>query len=308
MDLSHNAAKPLPVQSALERAIAIAVDAHAGQFDKAGAPYVLHPLRMMLRMRTAAEMMAAVLHDVVEDGPGWSLERLAGAGIPADVLEAVECLTKRREEEGDYDAFIRRAGSNPMARRVKLADLEDNMDPRRIAHPVERDVVRIAKYRRAHAWLSSAGDPSIAEFKAWNEAVAKELVANLNAGALAAAGPQGLPPDISANEAISALAAERDNMAAFASADHVVPIDALVSIWNATDDVRERNGAECDPRVKAAKRMVSAILGQTPARMPLTVLERSDGKYDVLDGNATLEAAKLARWTRLPISEGRAPL
>ncbi len=112
----------------LERAIAIAVEAHAGQIDKAGAPYVLHPLRMMLRMDTEAAMMAAVLHDVVEDGAGWSLERLAGEGIPADVVEAVDSLTKRPEEEADYMAFIRRAGMNVIARSVKLADLDDNMD------------------------------------------------------------------------------------------------------------------------------------------------------------------------------------
>jgi hypothetical protein len=83
----------------LERAIAIAVEAHAGVADKAGSPYVLHPLRMMLRMETEAEMMAAVLHDVVEDGDGWTLKRLAAEGIPPVVVEAVRFLTKRPEEE-----------------------------------------------------------------------------------------------------------------------------------------------------------------------------------------------------------------
>jgi guanosine-3',5'-bis(diphosphate) 3'-pyrophosphohydrolase len=137
----------------LERAIGIAVQAHCGQIDKAGAPYILHPLRLMLRMETESEMMAAVLHDVVEDGHGWTLQRLAGEGIPADVVEAVGHLTKRPEEEADYEAFIRRAGMNPMARRIKLADLEDNMDLRRIASPTERDLARIEKYRKAHALL-----------------------------------------------------------------------------------------------------------------------------------------------------------
>jgi (p)ppGpp synthase/HD superfamily hydrolase len=139
----------------LERAIAIAVEAHAGVADKAGSPYVLHPLRMMLRMETEAEMMAAVLHDVVEDGDGWTLKRLAAEGIPPVVVEAVRFLTKRPEEEADYEAFIRRAGRNPLARRVKLADLEDNMDLRRIVNPTERDFARLEKYRSAYALLKS---------------------------------------------------------------------------------------------------------------------------------------------------------
>ena len=100
-------------------------------------------------------MMAAVLHDVVEDGDGWTLKRLAAEGIPPVVVEAVRVLTKRPEEEADYEAFIRRAGRNPLARRVKLADLEDNMDLRRIVNPTERDFARLEKYRSAYALLKS---------------------------------------------------------------------------------------------------------------------------------------------------------
>ena len=139
----------------VEKAIAIAVQAHAGQVDKAGAPYIFHPLRLMLRMTTEVEMMAAVLHDVVEDGPGWTLHRLTVEGIPADVVEIVDFLTKRPEEKNDYDAFIRRVDGNPVARRIKLADLEDNMDLRRIANPTEKDRARLEKYRRAHAFLTT---------------------------------------------------------------------------------------------------------------------------------------------------------
>ena len=142
----------------LEMAIRIAVEAHAGQVDRAGAAYVLHPLRLMLRMDTEEEMMAAVLHDVVEDGPGWTLARLAEAGMPATVVEAVEHLTRRPAEASDYEGFIRRAAAHPIARRVKLADLEDNMDLRRIATPTTRDFERFAKYKRAHALLSALGE------------------------------------------------------------------------------------------------------------------------------------------------------
>jgi (p)ppGpp synthase/HD superfamily hydrolase len=139
----------------LEKAIGIALRAHSGQVDKAGAPYILHPLRMMLRMNGPTEMMAAVLHDVVEDGPGWTFGRLAEEGIPAEVIEAVGCLTKRPDEEQDYESFIRRASLHPVARRVKLADLEDNMDIRRIANPTDKDRARMEKYSRAHALLRS---------------------------------------------------------------------------------------------------------------------------------------------------------
>jgi (p)ppGpp synthase/HD superfamily hydrolase len=142
----------------LERAIEIALTAHRGQKDKNGAPYVLHPLRMMVRMSNETEMMAAVLHDVVEDGPGWTFERLAQEGIPAEVIEAVTYLTKRPEEEQDYEAFVRRAGTNQIARRVKLADLEDNMDIRRIAAPTEKDLARLKRYRAAYALLSALRD------------------------------------------------------------------------------------------------------------------------------------------------------
>jgi (p)ppGpp synthase/HD superfamily hydrolase len=136
----------------LERAIEIAAKAHAGQVDKAGQPYVLHPLRMMLAVTTPEARMAAVLHAVVEDTP-VTLEQLRAEGFPASVIDAVEALTKRTEEENDYEAFIRRVAPNPVAREVKLADLRDNSDLRRIAEPTDRDRERIKKYRRAIAYL-----------------------------------------------------------------------------------------------------------------------------------------------------------
>ena len=112
----------------LEEAIGIAVQAHRGQKDRAGAPYILHPLRMMFRVQTDAERMAAVLHDVVED-TDWTLDALRERGFPDEVVDAVDHLTRREGES--YDEFVTRAAAHPVARRVKLADLEDNMDVRR---------------------------------------------------------------------------------------------------------------------------------------------------------------------------------
>lgn len=138
----------------LERAIAIAAMAHEGQVDKAGMPYVLHPLRLMLSVDTPEARMAAVLHDVVED-TAVTLEQLRAEGFPEAMIEAVQALTKRDGE--DYEAFIRRVAPNPIARQVKLADLRDNSDLSRIAQPTERDRQRIEKYQRAIENLEALG-------------------------------------------------------------------------------------------------------------------------------------------------------
>lgn len=136
--------------STLERAIVIATEAHAGTFDKGGAPYILHPLRLMLGMTTEAEQIAAVLHDVVEDSD-LTLEQLRREGFSEEVLRSIDHLTRRDSET--YAEFIERAGEHPVAARVKAADLIDNMDLSRIATPTDRDRKRLAKYERALATL-----------------------------------------------------------------------------------------------------------------------------------------------------------
>lgn len=137
----------------LEEAIAIAAQAHRGQTDRAGAPYILHPLRMMLSLRTDDERMAAVLHDVVED-TDWTLDALRERGFSAVVVDAVDHLTRRAGES--YEDFVRRAARHPVARRVKVADLEDNMDTRRLGTVTPGDGERLARYHRA--WRFLTGD------------------------------------------------------------------------------------------------------------------------------------------------------
>ena len=137
----------------LEEAIGIAVEAHRGQTDRAGAPYILHPLRMMFAVQTDAERMAAVLHDVVED-TDWTLDALRERGFPEQVVAAVDNLTRREGES--YEEFVRRAAMHPVARRVKVADLEDNMDVRRIGSVSPEDTERLTKYHRA--WRLLTGD------------------------------------------------------------------------------------------------------------------------------------------------------
>ena len=132
--------------ASLERAIAIAVEAHRGQTDKAGQPYVLHPLRIMLSLDSVAERIVGVLHDVVEDSD-WTFAALRQEGFADSIIEALDSLTRREGET--YGAFVARAATNPIGRAVKRADLLDNCDLSRIANPTERDHARIEKYRRA---------------------------------------------------------------------------------------------------------------------------------------------------------------
>lgn len=130
----------------LERAIAIALEAHRGQTDKAGAPYILHPLRVMLSLNSTEERIVGVLHDVVEDSP-WTFEALAEEGFSAAVIEALRSVTKLEGEP--YEEFVLRASRNAIGAKVKLADLRDNSDLSRIANPTEKDYERLEKYQRA---------------------------------------------------------------------------------------------------------------------------------------------------------------
>jgi (p)ppGpp synthase/HD superfamily hydrolase len=132
--------------STLERAIEIAAGAHAGKKDKAGAPYILHPLRVMLKLSSPEEQITAVLHDVVEDSD-LTLEDIRRAGFSVTILTAVASVTRRKGEA--YNQYVLRAAANPIGRRVKLADLEDNCDLSRIANPTRQDQTRIEEYRRA---------------------------------------------------------------------------------------------------------------------------------------------------------------
>jgi (p)ppGpp synthase/HD superfamily hydrolase len=138
----------------LARAIEIAVQAHAGQTDKAGAPYILHPLRVMLSLATDAERIVGVLHDVIEDCPEWSMERLRGEGFAEDILAALALVTKLSEDE-DYPAFISRCCSNLIARNVKRADLVDNLDLRRLPRVTDKDAMRLNKYLQALTQLDA---------------------------------------------------------------------------------------------------------------------------------------------------------
>ncbi|MBZ0306293.1 MAG: HD domain-containing protein [Anaerolineae bacterium] len=130
----------------LEDAIALAVETHRGQVDKAGKPYILHPLRVMFSVEGDLAQTAAVLHDVVEDSD-TTLNDLREMGYAEEVVHIVDCLTRRDDET--YMELIARAKSHPVARQVKLADLRDNMDLRRFNELTAKDLERFQRYRNA---------------------------------------------------------------------------------------------------------------------------------------------------------------
>lgn len=134
----------------LEDAILLAVQAHKGQRDKTGQPYILHPLRVMFRLATEAERIVGVLHDVIEDTK-YTPDDLRQMGYSEEVLVALDGVTKREGES--YEDFALRAKANPISRRVKLADLEDNMDVRRLPGVTAKDAERLDRYRKAWAVL-----------------------------------------------------------------------------------------------------------------------------------------------------------
>lgn len=139
----------------LNKAIKIADKAHKGQKDKYQAPYIAHVMRVMEYGKTLDEKIVGVLHDVVEDhAEEFSFEYLRSEGFPEYILFAVSCLTKFDPEEA-YEDFIKRTERSPLAVAVKLNDLRDNMDLRRVNRELtQKDIHRFNKYLKAYRYLT----------------------------------------------------------------------------------------------------------------------------------------------------------
>ncbi|WP_165170321.1 HD domain-containing protein [Adlercreutzia sp. ZJ242] len=140
------------ISTALTAAAAgIARRAHEGQLDKAGEPYVNHPLHVAEAMDTEEETCVALLHDVLEDSD-FTVDDLREAGMPESVVAAVELLT--HDERVDYLDYVRGVRKNPVAAKVKRADLEHNLDPKRLKRRLTAvDMKRRARYLEALAVL-----------------------------------------------------------------------------------------------------------------------------------------------------------
>lgn len=134
--------------STLIRAIEIATKAHEGATDKYGSAYINHVTRVMNMGENDNEKIVGVLHDVIED-THWTYEDLEKEGFSKEVIEALKCVTKTSEEE-DYTEFITRVKMNSLAVKVKLNDLTDNLDIKRMSVVLESDLKRLNKYLKAY--------------------------------------------------------------------------------------------------------------------------------------------------------------
>lgn len=159
----------------LQKAIEIATKAHAGQLDKAGEPYIEHPMRVMVAGATDDEKIVGALHDVIED-THWTFEALIAEGFPMHIITALRHITRLPDEP--YDKFILRVKKNRLATAVKLNDLSDNMDIRRLPYLSDKDIKRLKRYLKAYKRLKGESvysqEAVRAEFpnayKPWEEA------------------------------------------------------------------------------------------------------------------------------------------
>lgn len=140
------------MKNMLGRAIEIAATAHAGQVDKGGKPYILHPLWVMDRVRHLGEdyMIVAVLHDVIEDS-SWTAKQLLEEGFDAEIVFSLSLLTHDKNVE--YDTYIKHIALNSFAKAVKLRDLEHNTKVTRLKGLRKKDFDRLEKYHRAYTYL-----------------------------------------------------------------------------------------------------------------------------------------------------------
>lgn len=133
-----------------QKALAISFNAHKEQKDKSGMPYVYHPYEVALRMDDEYSTCTALLHDVAED-TDITLDELREEGFPEEIIEALAVMT--HADGVPYEDYIRTVKTNPIAVKVKLADLEHNSNPDRLESIDEKMMKRFEKYKKARAFL-----------------------------------------------------------------------------------------------------------------------------------------------------------
>lgn len=142
----------MDLREQLLHAIHIAINAHGKQLDSNGQPYIGHCFRVMSAGQTLEEKIVGVLHDVLEDTE-LTVANLIIEGFSEEVVDAVHTLTKLENE--DYNHYLKRVKRNDLAVRVKLNDLTDNMDLRRLETLTDEDVIRMRKYLDAYNQLTN---------------------------------------------------------------------------------------------------------------------------------------------------------
>jgi (p)ppGpp synthase/HD superfamily hydrolase len=136
----------------LEDAIVLATNAHKGQKDRNDEPYVMHPIRVMAQLWGHDERMVAVLHDIIED-TDVTLDDLRKAGYPDRIVEAVDAISRRKDAGESFSQYIQRVRKNPLATKVKIADLKDNSNLDRLPKVEAFDLKRLDRYNRALQYL-----------------------------------------------------------------------------------------------------------------------------------------------------------
>ena len=127
------------------KAMNIAYNAHMGQFDKAGVPYIYHPIHVAEQMDDEVTCIVALLHDVVEDS-AVTFEDLEKE-FPKEVIDVLRLLT--HDKNTDYMDYIRKIKTNEAAIKVKIADIKHNMDKSRLDEVDEKALIREEKYKKA---------------------------------------------------------------------------------------------------------------------------------------------------------------
>lgn len=140
-----------------KKAMQIAYDAHEGQLDKGGVPYVFHPWHLAEQMDDELSTIVALLHDVVED-TDWTMEQLAAEGFSAEVLEVLGLLTHPKGQP--YMEYVAGLQHNPVAVKIKLADLRHNSEFTRLSAVTADQQARLErKYAPAFALLEGKEKP-----------------------------------------------------------------------------------------------------------------------------------------------------
>lgn len=141
------------LQEQLDLAIALASEHHYGQKQKdKQTPYILHPLTLMFRCEDISEKIVAVMHDLVED-TDVTLEMLTSWDFSTSIVDAVDAITHRKDES--YESYVERVAANPIARAVKIQDLQHNMDVTRLPKINQATLDRVAKYHRVWSLLTT---------------------------------------------------------------------------------------------------------------------------------------------------------
>ena len=133
-----------------KKALLISFNAHKDQVDKSNLPYVYHPFHVAEQMTDETSTIVALLHDVVED-TDVTMTDIENYGFSKEIIDALKCMT--HEESVDYYDYIKIVATNPIAIKVKLADIEHNMDTNRLNEITKKDLERVEKYKKCYKYL-----------------------------------------------------------------------------------------------------------------------------------------------------------